>query len=96
MFKWLYLDTVLSQFPSTSKKHLVVIIVDVPKEVHQTSHTSTPSINNQIVELTSELGRVKEEYETYRKKSRMATVKLQQEVEVLKKKEDNHGNEEEV
>lgn len=70
--------------------------IDVPKEVHQTSHPSTHSINNQIAELTSELGRMKEEYDSYKKRSRMATVKLQQEIEELKKKEDNHGNEEEV
>ena len=68
MFKWLLLDTVRMNFPN----------VQLPIELHDMIYTETRSLSAQLTATTTQLDQLRADFETYKRKTRAATLKLQQ------------------
>ena len=68
LFKWLLLDTVRMNFPN----------VELPIELHDMVYTETRSLSAQLSAATTQIDQLRADFETYKRKTRAATLKLQQ------------------
>ena len=68
IFKWLFLETVQMNFPNTQ----------LPIELHDMVYTETRSLSSQLHTATAQLDQLRADFETYKRKTRAATLKLQQ------------------
>lgn len=68
LYKWLLLDTLRVNFPNA----------ELPIELHDRIYTETQSLTAQLNATTTQLQQLHEDFDTYKRKTRAATLKLQQ------------------
>ena len=68
LYKWLLLDTLRVNFPNA----------ELPIELHDRIYTETQSLTAQLNATTTQLQQLREDFDTYKRKTRAATLKLQQ------------------
>lgn len=78
VFKWLQVPTVSTLYPGMSSVVFFIVDCTFPEELNSSMKRLTTALSSQQTEADHQLEALKQEYELYKKRSKAATVLLQE------------------